>query len=209
MAPDYTETIATLFENASIAMRGALSFASNCKRNCIVTPGFPILWFGDLDTYFKTPKGKRAISVGVNPSGRELSFDKSGRFIHFLPLKTKPTEIDIKDYIKSLNNYFINKPLGWFDKGMDLVPFSYKKGNMIHIDCCSTIATRPSWTGLCDPVISHLRTQNEPIFEGLLELLQPSEVYIASNQKEFQYIEGRCMNILKLAPEQIHRINKY
>ena len=209
MASEFTATIETLFEKASTAMREALSFASNCKRNCIVDPGFPILWFGDIDTYLKTPKDKRAITVGVNPSGNELSFNKSGKSIHFPPLTIEHTDIDIENYILALNNYFNNKPLAWFDIGMEDKPYKYKEGNVIHIDCCSTVATRPSWTGLCNPVKSLLKKQNEPIFEGLLELLEPSEVYIASNKAELEYIKGRCGDILKLDPKQIHCINKY
>ena len=206
------EQLAQLEDLLNVAINSqkeAFCLASKCQRQCIVNPGFPILWFGDIDTYLKTPKDKRAITVGVNPSGSELYYDRTGHFTHFTPLTTDHAYSSINDYVLALNNYFNNNPLGWFKKGMDDIPFSYNNGNLIHVDCCSTIATRPTWTGLCDSVKSLLRTQNESIFERLLKLLQPSKVFIASNRSELPYIESFCMKVLNLAPSQISRIKKY
>lgn len=201
--------VENLFQDAYASWKAAASFAAKCNRNCIVTPGFPILWFGDLDAYLKKSPEERAITIGVNPSGQELRRNKSDSFIRFPNCPVGSEEIDVGRYIEAMNCYFQVNPLKWFERGMEEVPFKYKDGSLIHIDCCSTIATRPTWTGLCNSMRELLRKDNKPIFEKLLLTLNPSIIYITSNKSEKAYIEDYCKTILKLDNTSVICIDKY
>lgn len=201
--------IEDLLHRAIDSRNATKDLAAKCQRNCLVDPGFPILWFGNLDAYLDKPKEQRALTIGVNPSGQELRRNRLGSYIHFPDINTESDSIEVKDYIKALNGYFLIKPLKWFEKGMEIVPFKYGDGSLIHIDCCSTIATKPTWTGLCDYMREHLKRENEIIFEKLLCNLMPSKIYIASNTMEKEYIEKRCREILNLGDTPILFIHKY
>ncbi len=191
------------------SQNAAKDYASKCKRQCVVEPGFPILWFGDLDTYLKTEPEKRAISVGVNPSGKELQQNSKGLYVHFPGFKNIRPTPNVNEYIEAMNKYFSVAPLNWFNKGMDKVPFSYEKGTLIHIDCCSTIATRPTWKGLCPSMQKHLKERNSPIFNELLNILCPSKIFIASNKAEYKDIKSVCQSELGLDDSSIEQIIKY
>lgn len=203
------ETIKILIQEAYASRDAAIAFESNCNRKCIVAPGFPILWFGDLDAFLKKSSNERAVTIGVNPSGKELTRHKSGGFIRFPDISATEV-IDSRACIKAMNSYFRSgKYLAWFKKGMDTIPFNYEDGSLIHIDCCSTIATKPTWSGLCVSMQTRLKNDNKPIFEKLLLTLNPSTVFIASNKAEKAYIEQCCQRILKLGNSQISYIPKY
>lgn len=209
MTQEVFEIIERLVIEAFNSRNAAKDYASKCKRQCVVEPGFPILWFGDLDTYLKTEPKKRAISVGVNPSGKELHQNSKGLYVHFPGFKNKRPTPDVNEYVEAMNMYFSVAPLNWFNKGMEEVPYSYEKGTLIHIDCCSTIATRPTWTGLCPSMQGFLKQNNKSLFEELLIILSPSKIYIASNKKEYDYIKSVCMSNLGLDDSSIEPIDKY
>ena len=122
----------------------------SCQKDCIVNPGFPILWFGNIDEYYHFSKEERAVSIGVNPSSRELSKGKGHSYKRFPGISYPPEHLAPDLYRKQLNGYFNHEHYDWFDRGQDsLTTHSYQKGNLIHIDCCSTVATKPSWSSLC------------------------------------------------------------
>ena len=185
--------------------KSALRFTSECKRK----PGFPILWFGDLEAYFRRDKNKRAVSIGVNPSGQELKRNNQGSFVRYPEFCLNEGRIDIEEYKVAMNSYFMHKQYNWFSIGMDCVPFNYSDGGLIHIDCCSSFATSPSWTGLCQSVRDYLKKQYEPLFEELLKSLDPSKVYICSNSVEKAYITERCKTIMRCSDALIDFIDKY
>lgn len=180
-----------------------------CTRPCVVKPGFPILWFGDLDAFLAGDEKERSVSVGVNPSAQELKCDKTGHFVRFPNLVDFDGSIDYDQYREAMNDYFKKKEYKWFSKGMGPLYTSYKDGRLIHIDCCSSIATRPSWSGLCKNVKDYLRDINRPIFEDFLRFLNPTTVYIASNKEEFSYIKKVCKKVLGLPESSYISIYKY
>lgn len=197
-----------LIESSFSAYEKALGRVE-CSHPYIVKPGFPILWFGDLDAFLARDEKERFVSVGVNPSAQELRCDKTGRFVRFPKLVDHDGSIDYDQYREAMNEYFKKKEYKWFHKGMDSNYSLYLDGRLIHIDCCSSIATRPSWSGLCKNVKVYLRDINRPIFEDFLKYLHPTTVFIASNKEEYLYIKEECKKVLGLPESSYIPIYKY
>ena len=62
------EQLAQLEDLLNVAINSqkeAFCLASKCQRQCIVNPGFPILWFGDIDTYLRRLKTKELLPLGL------------------------------------------------------------------------------------------------------------------------------------------------
>ena len=181
-----------------------------CQVNCLVSPGFPILWFGDLDLYFSSASEK-AISIGVNPSSREFSKGKRGCFKRFPKIEYSNHLTPPENYCEQLNQYFENEPYSWFEKGDNSVSLyeGYKNRGLIHIDCCSTIGTKPSWGGLSASLKERLRDDNVEVFQRMLRFLDPKKVYLASSKAEQQYIIDACQAVLGKRFNSFADINKY
>lgn len=171
----------------------------------ILKDSMPILWFGDLNSYFKSEK--RIVTVGINPSDIEFK-DNKGRLcsvnyrfpkVKKLLHKTKLSFKDIDDYIESLNYYFKNKdPYGkltyyakWFssyENALNALDASYftgeKNRTAIHIDLCTPVATSKKWGDLTNYERTCLMKNSGVDFNHLLNKLE-AEVIIASLNKDY------------------------
>lgn len=128
----------------------------------VVHPSVPIAWFGDLDAYEASPI--RIITVGLNPSLHE--FPAADPFQRFPTAQVALKHNDAGSraaYVGALNAYFRTAPYRrWFDGAYGHVlqamwtsfyPQSLTGENAprfmaLHTDLYSTLATRPTWSGL-------------------------------------------------------------
>lgn len=152
----------------------------------VVNNSIPIPFFGDLHAYRHSKK--RIFTAALNPSDQEFPENKSARF-NVKRARSSPQGLEFE-----LTNYFKNNPYRkWFSvfehvlaglgasyggrmlaNGSDGV-----HSTALHVDLCSPIATKPTWTGLRQEEKLSLTEVGREIFECVLELLEP-EIIIAS-----------------------------
>ena len=156
----------------------------------------PIVWFGDLLAY-KTSKVK-IVTIGLNPSDSEFPSDES-RFDTSINCNKGLKDIDdlTVSLINDFNKYFDNNPYKeWFDEGFEKVlrplKASYYKqssktekiNRALHIDVCSSIATKPTWSQLKTGMKKQL--QNKELFQNLLKELNPDIIIACCDQNSFK-----------------------
>ena len=147
-----------------------------------VTPAAPILFFGDLDAYRKSPL--RVVTVGLNPSRKEFPADEPFRRFR-LPGADRDREPD--RYLEAMSAYFRTCPYrSWFGAFEPLLKgagSSYYTGNAgstaLHTDICSPVATDPTWTGLGKAEREALQEEGGPLWHMLLEALRPHLVFLS------------------------------
>jgi len=146
----------------------------------------PILWFGDLEAYRKSPI--KILTVGINPSDIEFKNNKGGIELNFrFP---DSTEIDLnnpdyqKKYTDILNGYFKKDEghhpyMRWFNKNesaLNGLGASYFSGSSkltsIHIDLRAPIATPIKWSDIEKYNIDEFNP-GIGIFNRLVNELQP------------------------------------
>lgn len=198
------EIIKCLFEQ----YKSLLKDIPQCQLDCIVSPGFPILWFGDIERYFSS--SEKTISIGINPSSRELTKGTKVAFKRFPGIEYSSMSTSPGNYCNQLNHYFENEPYIWFKRGTynELYEGYLKKG-LIHIDCYSAIATKPSWSKLCTPLKKRLRDDNAAVFKDILTFLAPKRIYLASSKTERLSIIKACKEALGESFNSFDDILKY
>ena len=146
-----------------------------------VTPAVPILFFGDLDAYQASPL--RVLTVGLNPSHRE--FPNCQPFQRF-PLIEGSRDPELSRYLAAMSAYFHTDPYrGWFNTFEPLLNgagASYYEGGTstaLHTDICSPVATKPTWSGLDKADQEALEADGGPLWQLLLETLQPQIVALS------------------------------
>lgn len=165
---------------------------------CVVKDVIPILWFGDSQLYEQGTM--RIVTVGLNPSLREFEEGTEKgvavRFPKAASLVGKNlSSTDVKTYTEAMDDYFKCNPLDWFgsyEKLLNNLDASYggknvekhgeKERTAIHIDLYSSVATNPTWGGLCDVARSTLSASSKPDFTDLLDALCPHVVLISANK---------------------------
>ena len=145
-------------------------------------PAAPILFFGDLDAYRKSPLP--VVTVGLNPSLKEFPADEPFRRF---PLLGTNRDHEPDRYLDAMSAYFRTCPyrswFGAFEQLLNGAGSSYYAGNAestaLHTDICSPVATVPTWTGLGKPERKALEEQKAleedggPLWHMLLETLRP------------------------------------
>lgn len=166
--------------------------------NCIIHDSIPVIWFGNLDNYLKSPK--KIVTVGLNPSNKE--FPENNRWLRFdyVDLYSSDCSRTIPLLTRSLNSYFDDdkKPyMEWFGRGekvLHLFNASYKqnwlKNQAIHIDIYSAIATSVTWGKIDPSVRKQFEASGLPLFKKLLAILNPDIVLISTNKKAFHNVFG-------------------
>lgn len=141
----------------------------NCFRiyygsnpSCVIPNVMPILFFGNLDAYFKSEK--RVVTVALNPSALEFltssGYSIAYRF-HGAPSTYSFSQQDYLKYIQSVSNYFVYNPyMRWFwynEKILRYFNASYQgrfcgymttekfEKTALHIDLKAPVATDPVW----------------------------------------------------------------
>lgn len=143
--------------------------------------GFPIMWFGDYDSYITSKK--RIVTIAINPS--EVEF-KENRFV-----KYDPNNHSNASYIRALNEYFKNKPYTqWFkhyEDALNGMEASYggemSVGNYsntaLHIDYDAPIATAPTWASLLNDDRNKLHKHYSVFFKELVSFLNPDVILVS------------------------------
>ncbi len=147
-----------------------------------VAPAAPILFFGDLDAYWKSPL--RAVTVGLNPSLKEFPTDDPFRRF---PLDDNNGDREPGRYLNAMSAYFRTDPYGsWFGTFEPLLNgagSSYYAGQAVstalHTDICSPVATNPTWTGLGRAERTALEKDGGRLWRMLLEALRPQLVFLS------------------------------
>ena len=152
-----------------------------------VSPAAPILFFGNLDRYRKSPL--RVLTVGKNPSMSE--FPDGDRWRRF-PLAKGRRGREPDRYCAALSAYFCTDPYkNWFDRGFENVlngaGSSYYGGvdtsTALHTDICSPVATDPKWTDLDPSERKALMFDGVPLWRELLTILKPQIVLLSFAEK--------------------------
>lgn len=170
------------------------------KNNPFVVKGsIPILWFGDLEAYFKSQI--RVITVARNPSNKEfvdnhnntsiaLRFPDAAKIVS----KTQLTISDKDSYKQAMNNYFKIKPyMKWFcynEAVLNGIDASYFGNDnvAIHIDIHSPVATSPTWTGLDSQQQNLLNTNYTNLFAQLISYLNPQYIISAEDKSVLEVL---------------------
>jgi len=143
-----------------------------------VDPAIPILYFGDLTAYLRSPL--RVVTVGLNPSRLEFPGDSPFRRFsnaaNLLPIRADTYDT----YFDSLDNYFETDPYeDWFKSfNSVLCPLtaSFWPGCtnfVIHTDICSPVATDRGWNKLPPWAKAHLLEKGPGLWRDLIALLKP------------------------------------
>lgn len=162
------------------------------KEGFVVKPSLPILYFGDIDAYFKSKI--KIITVGKNPSNKEFELSKSDKsFIRF-------PEWDEGRYnlTQVLNGYFENDHpyRRWFNSYEPILngagcSFYSKdenyKNRAIHTDMCSPLATEPTWSGLEPGERTKLFKEGFELWKSLLDELKPKIILVSIKYEYFEY----------------------
>ena len=119
----------------------------------LVRPSIPILFFGDYERYFLSPR--RVITVGLNPS--RIEFPDSDRFARFPAARYKDSQPpETARVLRAIADYFREQPYdGWFKpafeellRGMGASYYDGAESTALHTDICSPLATDPTWSRL-------------------------------------------------------------
>lgn len=164
----------------------------------LVEPAIPILYFGDLGTYVRSPR--RILTVGLNPSGREFPtndpFERFPAAPRLAPHGYCNTERGA--YRKALDRYFATKPYrAWFGafepilNGLDASFYAGRASTALHTDICSPLATVPTWAGLSPAVRATLSATGTPLWFDLVQALEPDVVLVSVGKTARSPIDAR------------------
>ena len=161
-----------------------------------VRSSMPILFFGDLDAYFKS--SFRMVTVGLNPSLKE--FPEGSPFKRF-PACKKITVADCERYLDGLCSYFSQQPysswFGFYDTVLGGAEASYYPGEpstALHTDIASPVATDPTWKKLGKSERIALQEKGSAIWCRLLEVLKPQMVLLSVAREHLERIEFPALN---------------
>jgi hypothetical protein len=156
------------------------------NEKVVINPSIPILYFGDLDQYLKSPL--KIITVGKNPSKNEFRLKKNDNYSFVRFPKWDEEE---KNLIETLNDYFGEKPLkSWFSSfepilnGLNASYYQgYQTNTVVHTDICSPLATDPTWSKLNENERNLFFKEGLSIWKQLIEELEP-DIMLVSFRKD-------------------------
>ena len=188
----------TLAELARRAFRG-FGEARTLVPEVVVTPAVPILFFGDVERYSRSPF--RVVTVGLNPSLAEFpSVDPFARFRAAEGLQGLETAEDDRRYLAALSGYFGERPNhdpyeSWFRTfeglldGMDANFRGSRTNTALHTDICSPVATSPTWSGLARSERSALIDTGRALWHDLIRLLQPHVMLVSVAKAHLEAVD--------------------
>lgn len=179
-------------------------------RPYLIKDTLPILYFGDIEAYFKSQY--KIITTAINPSCSEFYYDESNgqisykRFPQFESIAKANTlnNENVLQYLSALNSYFKtgNDYKKWFKttpRDNLFAPFgaSYydnASNRAIHTDTLSPFATFPTWSKFT-PQSQRERIQRRfsdigiPLWNELVEILEPDIIFMSLNKKYISHID--------------------
>jgi hypothetical protein len=165
-----------------------------------VVPSMPILFFGDLQSYWWSPR--RVITVGLNPSNQEFPADDPwGRFPGGETLAPDKLDDEARSaYLKELAGYFETHPYRkWFDRsferllrGLDASYYTDGASVALHTDIASPIATAPTWNSL-EPWQRELHRAGADLWRRLVDLLAPDLIVLSVARPHLAAVSGLAL----------------
>lgn len=188
-------------------------FINKKELKGVCNDSIPIIWFGDIKSYFLSDI--KTVTIGLNPSNSEFMNDNKEKDLTFRFNEAKEfidkeflDKNDKDELIAMYNKYFKKNPYytKWFqyydkkvlellacEQGYD-VGYNTKYDNVshkntaIHIDCYSAIATDPVWSGLTtDDQYKETveKLKNLRLFIKFLEYLNPDVILFSCAYDSF------------------------
>ena len=192
-----------------LVTRAMYAFDRAAERPCCVRPAVPILFFGDLDAWLKSPL--RVLTVGLNPSLHEFPGDDP---FHRFPLAAGAGGRESPRYLEAMSAYFRTRPYrGWFSSfehllgGMDASFYEGRPSTALHTDICSPVATNPTWSGLGKADRQALARDGLPLWRLLLEQLRPQIVALSVARKHLDDIGFDAMGGWKVIHRVRHKVD--
>ena len=163
--------------------------------DALVRPSIPILFFGDYERYFVSPK--RVITVGLNPSLNE--FPVNDRFTRFPAARyqdSRPPET--ARFLRALADYFREQPYNnWFKpafeellRGTGTSYYDGAESTALHTDICSPLATDPTWSRLRGER-AVLAADGVELWHRLVSRLEPDVILISVAREHLDKIRFR------------------
>lgn len=168
-------------------------------KDVVVKPSIPILFFGNIDTYFASPI--KIITVGLNPS--RVEFPNEDRFLRFewaRNINERTSREEFRNgYGASLKAYFRSNPYKqWFNSfepllnGLECSYYAEHKNMAVHTDLFSPLATDPTWSKLPKSTMSELESDGLGLWHRLVEYLEPDVVVVSVAKKHLKKIRFAC-----------------
>ena len=191
---------------ANLVTRAMHAFDRAAEQPCCVRPAVPILFFGDIHAWLKSPL--RVLTVGLNPSLHE--FPEDDPFCR-LPLAAGAGGREPHRYLAAMSAYLRTHPYrGWFSSfehllgGMDASYYEGRPSTALHTDICSPVATSPTWSRLGKADREAFACDGRPLWHMLLAELRPQIVVFSIARTYLDDITFDAMTGWKV----IHRIRR-
>lgn len=158
----------------------------------IVPNSIPIVWFGNVEEYFKS--NLKIITVSLNPSDREFKKNKSE--IPTTQLRFPEYNDSVDSLYYSYNNYFqVNPYSSWFKASFRKVLESFNSSHFgdaintaLHTDIACSYATDPTWSSLPKEDKNKLEPIGVVSWERLVKLLEPDIILFSASKNYEQKI---------------------
>ncbi|HQP38482.1 MAG TPA: hypothetical protein PLI95_25030 [Polyangiaceae bacterium] len=182
-------------------IKDAWGYASSIgatHKGLVQAPSFPVLWFGDLERWFKKPRAKRILTSGVNPGPK--TFCKCEEGPNWWGKLTHKSPPELGEYSEALARYmeFLSErpdDFKWFKSYNPLLEafgtsFSSGRDSAIHTDIFSPLATVEPWSRLSRDQQKTLSEQGLALWTRLIRILQPSVVVLSVRNDQWKTIES-------------------
>lgn len=180
-------------------------------RPYLIKGTLPILYFGDIEAYFKSQY--KIITAAINPScsefyydesNRQISYDRFPQFERIAKANVLNNKKNILQYLSALNGYFKtgNDYKKWFktpERNNLFAPFgaSYydnAPNRAIHTDTLSPFATFPTWSKFAtqsqrERIQRRFSDIGIPLWNELVEILEPDIIFMSLNKKYISHID--------------------
>ena len=171
-----------------------------------VRPSIPILYFGDLEAYQRSPL--RVITVGLNPS--RLEFPTDAPFRRF-PGGGQLEPGDTASLLTVLNEYYRADPYrSWFGSyepvlnGLGASYYGTHASTALHTDLFSPIATDPTWSRLSRSERAPLKDFGIRLWHEIADILQPHLVVLSIARAHLSHIDYSYAGDWEVVAELTH-----
>lgn len=188
-------------------LNDALKHYKNVKHlSYVVNPALPILFFGDIKSYFK--QDFKIVTAALNPSDKEFLNEKGEYSYHRFPKYSN----NILNLETSLSDYFdINPYTKWFGKKEDAstglkavlngMDYCFYKRNgyrtALHTDFCSPIATNPTWSDLENSKKDLLFKEGYRLWSNLIKELRPDLIIMSLKKAYLNLLDAEYLGTIE------------
>jgi len=181
-------------------------------NNAVVEDSIPILWFGNLDAYFRSKH--KVVTAALNPSFIEFYEKQSGakgKDVRFQDAASLPNgewdDSHYNTYVQAMNNYFCFNPYNrWFghlESVLNCFDSSYYcmkadlSNTAVHIDIHAPVATNPTWGKISKKEKDQITGRYHECFEDMMTFLNPEVLIVSAAQdvicKKFGATKENCI----------------